>query len=145
MLALSDGLCQWHRHWVRLIEQGAPGRDEREEFFDWLEQFRPWGPYGHDPGQWWADGAVLWTALRGTGANPVMTGAIYRELDVRSRICQRLAHGLGPIPTVTWTRCCGWPLPEWSEALAAQMVALRVQRPAQPLPPALREPVEQSA
>lgn len=113
MLATNSGLCAWHRDWHRLISEGAPGRTEQDELADWLEQYRPYGPYGSSYGQWWADLGVLWAALRGFAPAPLLTVAIDRELFARGCDVHRYRHGLPALVNAPFSRLCGPPLPPW--------------------------------
>lgn len=116
MLASSSGLCIWHRDWLRLIEEGAPGRTDHEEFADWWEQFQPYGRYGSNPGPWWAAIEIIWAALRGFGMSPMLTKEIDRELSLRQSEVHRYEHGLAAL-NAPWPRVTGLPLPPWHTEL----------------------------
>ncbi len=113
MLATSNGWCGWHRYWHQLIERGAPGRTEFEEFTDWWEQFQPWGAYASSSGQWWASVDVIWQALRGFTLPPLITDEIERELRLRHSEVFWFRRGLERAMNPPWTRLTGPPLPAW--------------------------------
>lgn len=127
MLATASGFCLWHRHWLRLIDDGAPGRTDHEEFADWWEQFQPYGAYGLNPGQWWAAIDVLWAALRGMGMSAILTKEIERELFLRQSEVHRYERGLSALKA-PWPRVTGLPLPPWSEESWHAKVDTKVQK-----------------
>ncbi len=128
MLATADGLCGWHRYWVRLIDHGAPGRDEQEEFADWWEQFQPTGPYGESPGQWWAAIESLWPALHGHAHGPSITEGMQRELYLRRTEVLRFYRGIRDVMRAPWPRLSGLPLPAWDSAQWQPIVEARLAR-----------------
>lgn len=113
LLSTSAGFCLWHRHWLRLIEHGAPGRNDHEEFAEWWEQFQPYGNYALNPGQWWSAIDVLWPALRGIGMSPILTHETEHELFLRRSEVHRYEHGLPAMTRAPWARLSGGPLPPW--------------------------------
>lgn len=125
MITTASGLCAWHRDWLRLIDDGAPGRTDHEEFADWWDQFQPYGAYGSHPGPWWAAIDVLWAALRGLSTAPMLTKEIDRELFLRRSEVHRYEHGLSTLKA-PWVRVTGLPLPPWSAELWHTKVDARV-------------------
>jgi hypothetical protein len=113
LLPTAGKYCQWHQYWLRLVDAGNLGRQQREEFMEWREQFQPYGIYAYNPGQWWADGEVVWAALTGVGEAPRMTEAIASELLLRRAEVRRYQQGQAWEHN-PWARVDGSPLPEWS-------------------------------
>lgn len=112
MIPTSGRHCVWHAYWMRLVDAGNLGRQQYDEFCEWWEQFQPYGIYGDNHGQFWADRSVLWPALTGLGEPPVMTTAIANELLLRRAEVRHYKQGLD-WPRDPWPRVSGLPLPEW--------------------------------
>lgn len=110
----SSRYCAWHSYWFRLVEYGNLARQQQEEFADWWEQFQPYGIYADSPGQWWADRELLWQAIIGEQAPPVMTRQIENELVLRRNEVFRARQGL-VLAIDPWARLVGLPLPRWIE------------------------------
>lgn len=115
MRPTSGRHCVWHAYWLRLVDAGNIARQQYDEFCEWWEQFQPYGIYGDNPGQWWADRDVLWPAMTGLGEPPVMTSLIQRELILRRAEVRHYKQGL-PSMKDPWPRIEGKPLPEWNAA-----------------------------
>lgn len=125
ILVSAGTRCQWHQHWMRLVDAGVVGRDQSAEFCEWWEQFQPWGVYAMNPGPWWADVALLWTCLIGLGVMPVLTAEISGELYLRRAQVRRYLHGL-PWPGDPWPRHTELSLPPWqADAWQAKVDALK--------------------
>ena len=108
------GRCAWHHHWARLVDSGAVGRGQEEEFREWWEQFQPWGVYGDRPGPWWADVEMLWSALCGFGDAPVLT--VRHENELLLRRCEVFNYRQGRVAYSPhpWPRLNEAPLPQWN-------------------------------
>lgn len=113
MRPTSGRHCVWHAYWRRLVDAGNLGRQQYDEFCEWWEQFQPYGIYGDNPGQWWADTSVLWPALTGLGELPVQTPAISNELLLRRAEVRHYKQGLAWTRD-PWPRVSGLPLPTWT-------------------------------
>lgn len=114
LIPTAGKYCLWHQHWVRLVDVGNLGRQQREEFGEWLEQFQPYGLYAENPGQWWADVDVLWQCLTGHTEAPRLTDVLARELYIRRAEVRRHLSGL-PMGETPWDRVSGSPLPAWNK------------------------------
>jgi len=122
-MRVSSGLrCQWHAHWVRLVDAGNLGRQQKDEFAEWWEQFQPYGIYGDRPGQWWAALDVLWAAMTGCADAPVLTASLELELYTRRAEVGRYKQGLAWPDH--WQRLSGPPLPPWERSLWQPKVAM---------------------
>lgn len=110
----ADSRCQWHRHWLRLVDRGSLGQSQSDAFAEWWEQFQPYGCYADHPGAWWADMHVLWACLTGLGEMPVLTAVLSRELYLRRAEVRHFKLGL-PWKE-PWPRVSGYPLPPWEPA-----------------------------
>ena len=114
-IPLSGGhRCQWHQHWMRLVDVGALGEGQEVAFQVWWEQFQPTGIYSENPGPWWADAALLWDCLTGLADPPKLTDVLARELYVRRAEVRRHLSGL-PMGETPWDRVFGLPLPAWNK------------------------------
>lgn len=105
--------CSFHSHWMRLVDHRVLDRQQQEEFFDWWEQFQPYGRYGNNPGIWWADRDVLWAALTGVGAVPVTDESIKMELYLRRVEVRNFLRNEARVINNSWDRKMGLPLPAW--------------------------------
>jgi hypothetical protein len=112
LIPTAGKYCLWHQHWVRLVDVGNLGRQQREEFGEWWDQFQPYGLYAENPGQWWADVDVLWQCLTGHTEAPCLTDVLARELYIRRAEVRRYLSGL-PMGETPWDRVSGLPLPAW--------------------------------
>jgi hypothetical protein len=112
MMAGDGSRCHWHQEWARVMEPRGL-IDEYAAFDAWLQQFRPGGPYGHSPGQWWATTDALFAAIHGLGPNPIMNDSIRMELDLRHCEAYRNQRGL-PMMGYSGKRIDGAPLPEFN-------------------------------
>lgn len=121
--------CLFHQHWVRLVDHGVLGRQQDDELVEWLEQFQPYGPYGNQPGQWWASVDALWPALKGVADPPVLTDALSNELYLRRAQVSYARNGREWTGD-PWPRLTGYPLPGWpidaNERVLPQPAAMRV-------------------
>lgn len=119
----ADGLrCQWHTHWVRLVDAGHLDQQQYEAFVEWWEQFQPYGHYGDNPGPWWAAIEVLWPVLTGCGEPPVLTSEISRELQLRRAEVRHYRDGLSwsdPWPRVMSLLLPRWEAEEWQGKINA--------------------------
>lgn len=114
-IPLSGGhRCQWHQHWMRLVDVGALGDGQEAAFRVWWEQFQPTGIYAENPGPWWADVELVWQCLTGHVDPPKLTDVLARELYIRRAEVRRYLSGL-PMGETPWDRVSGWPLPAWIE------------------------------
>lgn len=113
MRPTSGRRCVWHAYWLRMVEAGNIGKGQYDEFCEWWEQFQPYGIYGDNPGQWWADTAVLWPAMTGLGEPPVLTLACSNELILRRAEVRHYRQGLDWVRD-PWPRVKGKPLPVWT-------------------------------
>lgn len=64
--------CAWHVEWQRQL-QDSPLITEYDALCPWLTQFAPGGPYGANPGQWWADPQTIIQVCHGIGYVPART------------------------------------------------------------------------
>lgn len=110
----SGAYCSWHSYWLRLVEHGNLMRQQQEEFFEWWEQFQPYGIYADQPGPWWADKELLWAAIIGKQDPPAKTSEVERELILRRHEVRRYSQGL-TIAIEPSERVAGLPLPSWQE------------------------------
>lgn len=112
LIPTAGKYCLWHQHWVRLVDAGNLGRQQREEFGEWWEQFQPYGLYAENPGQWWAHVDVLWSCLCGYAQPTRLTDIQARELYIRRCEVRRYLSGL-PMGVTPWERVYDLPLPAW--------------------------------
>lgn len=112
MRPTSGRHCVWHAYWLRLADAGNLGRQQYDEFIEWWEQFQPYGIYGDNPGQWWADHDLLWQAMIGVGDPPVLTPVLSKELQLRRAEVRHYKQGL-PWVKDPWPRVSSLPLPAW--------------------------------
>lgn len=111
----SGGMrCQWHQHWMRMVDAGSIGEGQEAAFRVWWEQFQPTGIYAENPGPWWADVEVLWQSLIGQAEAPKLTSELARELYIRRAEVRRFLSGL-PMGETPWDRVQGLPLPVWCD------------------------------
>lgn len=108
-LSLS-GWCAWHRTWEPIMSRSL---DEFCTFQEWVQQFRPGGNYGDNPGPWWCDTALLWNAVRGGDALPPLTDAWRTELQLRHSAAMRERDQLPPMGRYPGLRLTGLPGPPW--------------------------------
>lgn len=107
--------CQWHQHWMRLVDVGALGDGQEAQFVAWWEQFQPTGIYAENPGPWWVDAGMLWQAIIGQQEAPKLTDVLARELYIRRAEVRRYLSGL-QMDDTPWARVYGLPLPSWITA-----------------------------
>lgn len=113
LIPLSSGVrCQWHQHWMRMVDVGELGDGQEAAFRVWWAQFQPTGLYAENPGPWWADADLLWYCLTGQAEAPRLTDVLGRELYIRRAEVRRYLSGfqMGETP---WERVNGLPLPAW--------------------------------